>query len=70
VDKLRDFLNVEKEKRAKFTKDVHTYLPSQFLPTLRDNAPSISIEGPKSEHDFPDLEDAVSASLLNEIKVD
>jgi hypothetical protein len=28
VDKLKDFLNVEKAKRAKFTKDVHTYLPS------------------------------------------
>ncbi len=70
VDKLRDFANVEKAKRAKFSKDVHTYLPSQFLPTLRDNAPTIVVEGPRSELDFPDLEDAVVASLFNEIKID
>jgi hypothetical protein len=28
------------------------------------------VEGPRSELDFPDLEDAVAASLFNEIKID
>jgi hypothetical protein len=28
VDQLKDFVNVEKAKRTRFAKDVHTYLPS------------------------------------------
>lgn len=49
---------------------MHTYLPSQFLPTLRDNAPTILVEGPSSELDFPDLEEAVGAAFINDTKVD
>jgi hypothetical protein len=39
------------------------------LPTLRDNTPTILLEGPSSELDFPDLEDAVGAAFLNDTKV-
>lgn len=40
------------------------------MPTLRDNTPTILVEGPSSELDFPDLEDAVSATFLNDTKVE
>lgn len=45
-------------------------MPSQFLPTLRDNAPTIIIEGTASELDFPDLEDAVNVAYIADTKVD
>jgi hypothetical protein len=36
---------------------VHTYLPSSFLPGLRDGAPELSLDGASSELDFPRIED-------------
>ena len=60
VEKLKEFLNIERNKRARFSKDVHTYLPSQFLPNLRDAAPTLTLEGPANELEFPNLEDALS----------
>jgi hypothetical protein len=36
---------------------VHTYLPSSFLPGLKDGAPELRLEGPSSEFEFPKIED-------------
>ena len=60
VTKLRNFIKAEQEKRQEFSKHVHTYLPSQFCPQLRDNAPELNLEGPSSEYNFADVKDAVT----------
>ena len=60
VAKLRAFIKAEQEKRQEFSKHVHTYLPSQFCPQLRDNAPELHLEGSASEYNFADVKDAVT----------
>ena len=60
VAKLRSWIKEEQEKRQEFSKNVHTYLPSQFCPSLRDNAPELSLDGPASEYSFADVKDAVT----------
>ena len=32
VAEIKNFIRVEHEKRREFSKNVHTYLPSQFVP--------------------------------------
>ncbi len=59
VATLRNFIKVEQEKRREFSKNIHTYLPSQFCPQLRDQAPELILEGTASEYSFPDVKDAV-----------
>ena len=61
VAKLRAFIKTEQEKRQEFSKHVHTYLPSQFCPQLRDNAPELNLDGSASEYSFPDVRDAVTS---------
>lgn len=70
VEKLKDFIAHEKLLRQKFTKEVHTYLPSQFLPQLRDGPPSLILEGSSNELDLPNLEDAINPVYLQDAKVD
>lgn len=70
VERLKDFINVERLKRARFSKDVHTYLPSQFLPNLRDAAPNLVIEGPSNELEFPNMEESVQTQYLADCKVE
>jgi hypothetical protein len=36
---------------------VHTFLPSSFLPGLKDPAPEVHLGGPDNEYDFPRIED-------------
>jgi hypothetical protein len=57
IKKVKLFIQAESEARQEFHKNVHTYLPSSFLPGLRDGAPELSLEGPSSEFDFPRIED-------------
>ena len=59
VTKLRAWLKVEQEKRQDFSKNIHTYLPSQFCPQLRDNVPELTLDGSASEYSFADVKDAV-----------
>ena len=60
VAKLRAWIKDESEKRQDFSKNVHTYLPSQFCPQLRDNVPELSLDGSASEYSFADVKDAVT----------
>jgi hypothetical protein len=57
--KIRDFVDIERKKRSEFSKHVHTYLPSQFCPQLRDQVPEVVLEGPSNEYDFADVADAI-----------
>jgi hypothetical protein len=54
---LKKFIRSESDARVEFNKNVHTFLPSSFLPQLRDSAPEILLEGPNNELDFPRIED-------------
>ena len=55
---LRNFIKAEQEKRREFSKNIHTYLPSQFCPQLWDQVPELILEGAASEYSFPDVKDA------------
>ena len=59
VATLRAFIKTEQERRREFSKNVHTYLPSQFCPQLRDQVPDLLLEGAASEYSFADVRDAV-----------
>ena len=59
VATLRNFIKQEQEKRREFSKHVHTYLPSQFCPQLRDQAPELVLEGTSSDYSFADVRDSV-----------
>ena len=56
---LRNFIKQEQDRRREFSKNVHTYLPSQFCPQLRDQVPDLLLEGTASEYSFADVRDAV-----------
>ena len=56
---IRSFIKQEAEKRRDFAKNIHTYLPSQFCPALRDQAPELILDGPSSEVCFADVRDAI-----------
>ena len=59
VATMRNFIKQEQEKRREFSKHVHTYLPSQFCPQLRDQAPELVLEGTSSDYSFADVRDSV-----------
>lgn len=56
---MKTFIKQEYERRREFSKNVHTYLPSQFVPQLRDQVPELVLEGTASEYGFQDVRDAV-----------
>ena len=58
VANLKQFIRSETEARQEFNKDVHTFLPSSFLPQLRDTAPELHLDGVASEYDFPKIDDS------------
>ena len=62
VAKLRAFIKQEHEKRRDFSKNIHTFLPSQFCPQLRDQAPDITLEGTASEYSFADVSDSLPST--------
>ena len=64
IDKLKDFVAAERQKRARFSKDVYMYLPSQFLPALKDDTPVIRVDGPSAELDFPQLDEIVNSAYV------
>jgi len=59
IAEIKNFIRIEYEKRRDFSKNVHTYLPSQFVPQLRDQVPELVLEGTSSDYSFADVRDAV-----------
>lgn len=55
VNKLKQSIEKEKEKRSSFVNGQIQYLPSHFWPQLKDMPPLLTIDGPNRDHEFPDL---------------
>ncbi|CDW86141.1 UNKNOWN [Stylonychia lemnae] len=57
AERLQKFIQREKEFRNAFLNETGRQLPSDFLPQLKEPAPSLRLEGGTKDYDLPEIED-------------